>query len=355
MTWRKRLVFGLTDVEKIGLSKRLAHKLKPISNRFPMKIPPEIISLVDLYNTHCPIRRQVVPNIRELDEIGQSDPLEEEQHWVTPGVVQRFPDRLLALVSSCCPIHCRHCNRKRYWKGGQPVAGPDELLTAVRKRPKTREIILSGGDPLMLSDRRLGDLLHIAHSSPNIELVRIHSRIPFSMPSRLTTRLVQLLKRYQPLWFVVQFNHAKELGDAQRNALLRLRSAGIPVLNQAVLLRGINDTVQAQHNLGRALLSVGVKPHYLFQLDHVLGTLHFQVPISKARTLINRLRSKYSGLLIPHLLLDLPGHHGKVPTASDAMIESNDHGVWFRTSDGNRIFYPEYRTRNPTILGKRKK
>ncbi len=342
--WRQDLASTIIQPDQLDLPESKAAKIEAVSQDFPMRIPPAFLSRMDLENPRCPVALQVIPDARELDLHGDEDPLEEENHWVVPGIVQRFPDRLLALVSSSCPIHCRHCNRKRYWKGRQqPVAGPDELLLALKKRPKTREIIFSGGDPLMLADNQLARLLGIVRDTPNIDITRIHTRVPCSLPSRITTGLVGLLKRHQPLWMSVQFNHASELGIAQKQALIKLRNAGIPVLNQAVLLRGINDSVKAQYNLGKVLLVSGVKPHYLFQLDRAAGTLHFQVPTKKAQMLIHRLRSRYSGLLIPHLLLDLPGNAGKVSAAPSAVIDTTDRGSWYLAPDGNRIFYPEDR------------
>lgn len=305
-----------------------------------MRIPPLWLERMDLDDPACPLRRQVLPDPRELRAGGAADPLQEERHWTEPGVIRRFPDRLLALVSPDCPIHCRHCNRKRNWAAPGPLAASEDIARALGRAPRVREVILSGGEPLLLSDARLDTLLAAARSSAAVELVRIHTRMPGVVPARVTPGLIRVLRRHAPLWLSVQFNHARELGPEARRALGRLHRAGLPLVNQAVLLRGINDTVAAQVELGRALLAAGVKPHYLFQLDRAAGTLHFQVPTRRAIALVRRLRRHHSGLLVPHLLVDLPGHHGKVPVCPSAVIGHASGGTLIEAPDGSRVLYP---------------
>jgi lysine 2,3-aminomutase len=332
MTWRDELSRSVTDPARLGIPRK-------VTDAYPLRVTPHLLRLMDPENPRCPIRRQVVPHPRELDPGGQSDPLEEESFQVEPGVLCRFGDRLLALVSARCPVHCRHCNRKRYWAAPGPVAGAQEIARAVKQNPGVREVILSGGEPLLLSDRALNRRLQAARSRSRVDLVRIHSRVPVTLPARITPGLVRTLKKHRPLWFVTHFNHEKELCAPATGALAQLLDAGIPLLNQAVLLRGVNDSVAALANLGRALASAGVKPHYLFQLDRAAGTLHFQVPMRRALDLIARLRAKHSGLVVPHLLADLPGKDGKVPITPSAVLKITNKGTLLRTPRGKRVWY----------------
>jgi lysine 2,3-aminomutase len=332
MTWRDELSRSITDPDRLGIA-------RTVTDIYPLRITPHLLKLMDPENPRCPVRRQVMPHPRELDPGGQSDPLREESFQVEKGVLCRFGDRLLALVSARCPAHCRHCNRKRYWSAPGPVAGAKEIARAVSKNRDVREVILSGGEPLLLSDRALDRRLQAARSRARVDLVRIHSRIPVTLPARITPGLVRVLKKHRPLWFVTHFNHEKELCAPARRSLARLRDAGIPLLNQAVLLRGVNDSVAAQAKLGRALAAAGVKPHYLFQLDRAAGTLHFQVPMRRALDIITRLRAKHSGLIVPHLLADLPGKSGKVPVTPSAVLKITAKGTLLRTPRGKKVWY----------------
>jgi lysine 2,3-aminomutase len=312
-SWQADLSSSINHPEQIDLGTRKIKQIEKVVKTFPLRIPRHILQRIDFTNPRCPIGKQAIPDIKELDSEGTVDPLLEEAFRIEPGIIQRFDDRLLALVSATCPLLCRHCNRKRYWKRPPELATAKDISRALARRKKVKEVILSGGDPLMLSNRVLNDLLNAARSAPQVELVRIHSRIPFSLPSRIEPSLIKILKRHRPLWFLTQFNHIKELSSQSRQALTKIIEAGIPVLNQAVLLRGINDSVKAQLDLCRALVATGVKPHYLFQLDRACGTLHFQVSDKRALEIIDRLQRNYSGLLIPRLMIDLPGKEGKLP------------------------------------------
>lgn len=337
--WRREVAAAVTAPEDLPLRPGVARRIRRAARRYPMRIPPLWLARMDPGDPGCPLRRQVLADPRELYAGGAPDPLREEHHWLGPGIIRRFPDRLLALVSADCPVHCRHCNRKRYWNRPGPVARPADIARALERTPAVREVILSGGEPLLLADQHLDRLLAAARSSSAVELVRIHTRMPGVVPSRITSGLIRVLRRHAPLWMSVQFNHARELGSRARRALERLREAGVPVVNQAVLLRGVNDTVTAQAKLGRALLASGVKPHYLFQLDRATGTVHFQVSTGRAIALVRELRARHSGLLVPHLLVDLPGHHGKVPVCPTAGVEYTSGGTLIPTPDGSRILY----------------
>jgi len=343
---------ALTEPEELPLSPRARAAAARVAARYPMRIPPHLAACIDWRDPRCPVRRQLVPDPRELAPGGALDPLDEERFLVAPGVVRRFEDRLLAIVTHACPVHCRHCNRKRLWRrdGPQPglaVAGPEEIALALRRAPGAREVILSGGEPLLLSDRALDARLEAARAGPGIALVRIHSRAPVSIPERITPALARRLGRHRPLWFVTHFNTAREVTPRAARAVGRLLQAGVPVLNQAVLLRGVNDSHAALVALGRALLAIGVKPHTLFQLDRAEGVLHFQVPLRRAIALVAGLRRRASGLLVPHLLVDLPGRGGKVAVGPESVRRWTARGAWIRGADGRAVLYPD----PPQVLG----
>ena len=331
----------IDKIERLLLPPKTLKKLEKVCEVFPLRVPLAIYKQIKMSDPHCPIRRQLIPDPRELSDDGSSDPLLEERFMVAPGVIQRFEDRIVALVSKSCPLHCRHCNRKRYWKRPQKTADPEIIARVLSKKPAIKEVILSGGDPLMLSDRALDQILKAARTSRNVELVRIHSRMPFSQPARFTPSLMKILKRHQPLWFLTQFNHAYEISYQSRQALAKLKSASVPLLNQAVLLKGVNDSVKAQVALGRALVSVGVKPYYLFQLDQATGTLHFQVPFKKAIKLADILQRKYSGLIVPKLMVDFPGRAGKQQLTAGLVDRFGDKGVYLRSRGGRARFFAE--------------
>lgn len=308
---------------------------------FPLRLTSYLSQRLPLEDPAHPLCRQFLPDRAELEGAGPPDPLDEERFRVGPGLIRRFPDRLLSLAAADCPIHCRHCNRKRRWGASPDVATPAALARAVRRLPGVREVILSGGEPLSLSDARLAEFLAAARARPGVEIVRIHTRMPLAHPARITPALVRLLRRHRPLWLVTQFNHASELFPEVRAALRRLLDGGVPLLNQAVLLRGVNDSAAALRSLGEALVLCGVKPYYLFSLDRACGTLHFQVPLERARRMVRELRAATSGLALPQFVADLPGAGGKVPLEKDALVRRTRRGVLLRGRDGRRRLYPD--------------
>lgn len=308
---------------------------------FPFRLTSYLARRLPLEDLAHPLCRQFLPDRAELEGPGSPDPLDEERFRAGPGLIRRYRDRLLALTIADCPIHCRHCNRKRRWGAPAEVATPEGLARVVRRLREVREVILSGGEPLWLSERLLEEFLRAARVREGVEIVRIHTRMPLADPDRITPALVRRLRRHRPLWLITQFNHAGELFPEVRAALRRLLDGGIPLLNQAVLLRGINDSATAQRALGEALLSCGVKPYYLFSLDRARGTLHFQVPLKRARRLMERLRADASGLCLPRFVCDLPGTGGKVPVEPDALVRSTRCGTLLRGRDGRHRLYPE--------------
>jgi lysine 2,3-aminomutase len=264
-----------------------------------------------------PIRRQCVPDTREItSEGGVEDPLEERAHSPVPGLIHRFRDRCLVIVTNRCAVYCRHCNRKRLWHEREKILTPHELTAMagyIEKRPAIREVILSGGDPLTLSDGRLERILARLQAIEHVEVLRIGSRMPVVLPMRITERLCGVLRRYRPLWFLTQFNHPREITPEAAAACGRLLEAGIPVLNQSVLLKGINDNFRIMRQLLYGLERISVKPYYLFQCEPVKGADHFRVDIWEGMRMMEKLWKTTSGLCLPRYVADMPGTKGKVP------------------------------------------
>jgi lysine 2,3-aminomutase len=278
---------------------------------------PYYFSLLDADNPFDPIRLQCVPDVREITSAGGvEDPLEEQAHSPVPGLIQRFRDRCLVIVTNRCAVYCRHCNRKRLWHEREKLLTSKELAAVARcieKRPALREVILSGGDPLTLSDGRLERILSRLRAIQHVEILRIGSRMPVVLPMRITERLCGMLRKYRPIWFLTQFNHPREITREATEACDRLLSAGIPVLNQSVLLKGVNDDFRTMQELLCGLERISVKPYYLFHCDPVQGTDHFRVEIWEGMRIMEKLWKTTSGLCLPRYVADMPGPRGKVP------------------------------------------
>lgn len=269
-----------------------------------------------------PIARQVIPDPAELTMAPheRADPIGDDALSPVKGIVHRYPDRALLKPLLACPVYCRFCFRREHVGPDGGVLTESELDAAldwIGGKPALREIILTGGDPLMLSPRRLGSLLRRVAAIPHVELLRVHTRVPAATPERVTAALASALAVDKPVWLVLHANHARELTDEARRALARLRRAGMPLLGQSVLLRGVNDSVDALEALFRAMLAAGVKPYYLHQLDPAPGTSRFHVPIEEGQRLLRALRGRVTGLAWPTYVLDIPGGHGKVPIGPD--------------------------------------
>jgi len=297
-----------------------------------------------------PIRRQCIPDERELTHLPweDEDPLYEGSYTVTERMVHRYRDRVLILVTDECAMYCRHCFRRYFSSRKQGVLGETRLQESIHyliEHPEIHEVILSGGDPLTLEDNRLLHILDEIYSKTGRPLVfRLASRIPVVLPQRITPELVSIMRRFSPLYLVTQFNHVREISPESRRAVAALVDAGIPVLNQAVLLRGRNDTVKDLGTLFQTLLEIRVKPYYLFQGDLAVGTSHFRVPLEKALALYRSLRGEISGLAMPVFALDLPGGGGKVPvmdTYLDRPVMIDGRRQYrFTAPDGKYYYYP---------------
>ncbi len=315
----------------------------------PVRIPRAYADLIDPDDPADPIAAMVVPDPRELRRFDHlaADPLAEERDSPLPGVVHRYPDRALLTVTGRCASVCRFCMRRRIAGRALPGRGRPWMQQVVRwlqGEPGVREVILSGGDPLVLSDRRLADILEAVRSVPHVELVRIDTRVPVVLPSRMTSDLVGLLRDHQPLWVVTHFNHPRELTEAAVEGCARLVDAGLPLQNQAVLLAGVNDAPAVQEALCRGLLRARVRPYYLHQCDLVEGTEHFRTPVSVGVDLVRHLCGRIAGMGIPRFVVDSPGGHGKVLLAPQNIEGHEGACTLLRAPDGTSVRYP-----GPTI------
>ncbi|MEJ2641112.1 MAG: KamA family radical SAM protein [Desulfosarcinaceae bacterium] len=346
-SWRRLLADSVTRVADLParlrpLTANGIDGLDRVAAAYPMRINPYYLSLIETADD--PLGLQALPDFREIHLHGwTADPLHEEPLSPVPHLIHRYPDRAVFLVSSQCALYCRHCMRKR--RVGDPLGAAnriDELSAGIDHIARTeaiRDVILSGGDPLLLEDERLDWILGELGRIPHVEIVRIHSRIPCSLPQRVTDGLVAILSRHQPLYLNTQFNHPRELTAEAAAACERLAAAGIPLGNQAVLLKGVNNDAVTLGRLFRGLLRMRVKPYYLHHPDQVRSTGHFWSSPQEGLALLAGLRGHISGLGIPHYVIDLPGGHGKVPLTPEGVV-GQDGDTWrIRTSSGEIVDY----------------
>ena len=290
--------------------------LERVGARYAVAIPDPMRALIE--HPGDPIGRQFIPDPAELDTAPHelADPIGDDALSPLPGVVHRYADRALLKPLLICPVYCRFCFRREHVGPGGGVLSDAELEAAYawfREHPAIREVILTGGDPLMLSPRRLGGMLQALAAIPHVELLRIHTRVPVADPARVTTALAAAMEAAIPVWLVVHANHAREFTPAAVAALRRIQAAGVPLLGQSVLLRGVNDSPETLEELFRAMLRARVKPYYLHQLDPAPGTARFAVSIAEGQRILRALRGRLTGLAWPTYVLDIPGGHGKVP------------------------------------------
>ncbi len=312
-----------------------------------MAITPYWAMLMDPENPDCPIRRQVVPHADELyiSPNDMADPCGEDKDMPVPGLVHRYPDRVLLLSTEICAAYCRHCTRRRaVGPNAAARSGPYPLELAfdyLRSNKKVRDVLISGGDPLILSDARLEYILKNLREIPHIEFVRIGSRVPVFLPQRITPELLAMLKRHGPVWMSVHFNHPKEVTKRVKQGIDALADNGIPLGSQTVLLRGINDRPYIMKKLMHELLKIRVRPYYIYQCDPVSGTSHFRTPVAVGINLMEKLRGHTSGYAVPTFVVDGPGGGGKIPVSPSYMI-SQDKGMYtFRNYEGKVFTYVE--------------
>lgn len=339
--WQQQLADSLTtaaDLQaRFGVA---ATQLEAVIARYPMRITPYYAGLIQ--HRDDPIWRQCVPDAAELDDAGlPTDPLAEEAHAVAPTLVHRYPDRGLLLAGNTCAGYCRFCTRKR--RVGRPehnisFGALQQGIEAIAARPQIRDVLISGGDPLLLSDPMLDELLGRLKKIDHVEIIRIGSRIPVVLPERITEALCNVLRRHRPLYLNSHFNHPRELTIQSWQACRRLLDAGVILGNQTVLLKGINDDGGTLLELNRGLLQMGVRPYYLHQMDLTAGTGHFRVRVEKGLELVRSLTGRITGMGIPRYVIDLPGGKGKVQVCGDT-VESWGDELVLRAQDGTRVVY----------------
>jgi lysine 2,3-aminomutase len=314
--------------------------------RFPLLVTPYYLALAASGDRRDPIRRMFEPDPLELSR-GDGlldDPIDEERHAPLPGVVRRYPDRALLLVSGGCAVHCRHCTRRVLGRGRiRPLDadGFEHALEFLRANPEIRDVIVSGGDALLLDDERLLGMLDRIRAIPSVEIIRLGTRALVALPMRVTPGLARGLAERGPIYVNTQFNHPREVTPASAAAAAALVDAGVPVASQSVLLAGVNDAAGVVEELCRALLRIRVRPYYLFVGDLVAGTGHLRAPLSAGVEIIDRLRGRLGGLGIPQLVVDLPGGHGKVPVGPEYVVRRDPERTVFRAPDGTAVEYPE--------------
>jgi len=323
--------------------------------KLALGITPHFFNLIDKDDPDCPIRRQVVPRIEESvtnpDEL--TDPCGEDSHMPVAGLVHRYPDRVLLLVTDRCASYCRYCTRSRVVSG----AGEQELsvdlegaFAYLEKHPEIRDVLLSGGDPLLLADAKLDAILTRLRKIPSIEFVRIGSRIPIFLPQRITPELVAMLRKHHPLFLSIHSNHPKELTAEVRAALERLADAGIPLGNQSVLLRGVNDRVDTLKELYHKLLLCRVRPYYLYQCDLITGSAHLRTTIREGQEMMEQLRGHTTGYAVPTYVVDGPGGGGKIPIGPSYIVGMADDRVILKNYRGDVYEYPEVGQPSPADL-----
>jgi lysine 2,3-aminomutase len=313
--------------------------LQAVINKFHISITPYYFSLINFNDPNDPIKMQCIPSYEEIsyEQDALEDPLFEEVHMPAPGLTHRYPDRVLLVVTNICPMYCRHCTRKREWKHGEYVKPRNLLEQAfnyISKHHKIRDVIVSGGDPFTLGTPSLEYILSNLRKIPHVEIIRIGTRVPVTLPQRITDELTNMLEKYGPIWINTHFNHPKEITPEAAKACDKLIRAGCPINNQAVLLKGINDSIEIQKELNTSLLKIKVRPYYLFHCDAVKGTLHFCTNVRKGIEIVEGLRGHISGLAIPNYVIDVPGGLGKVPLQPTYMISMTEEAVVLRNYQG---------------------
>ncbi|MEI6205924.1 MAG: KamA family radical SAM protein [Desulfuromonadales bacterium] len=311
-----------------------------VSSRYPVRVSQYYAGLIR--HEGDAIWKQCMPDIRELSDDGQCpDPLDEASSSPVPGLIHRYPDRVVLLVSNLCPVYCRFCMRKRHVGGGDSPMGDAELkesLEYIAANPAIRDVLLSGGDPLMLDDASLQQVLSGLRAINHVSIIRIGTRVPVTLPERITPRLCDMLKRFHPVYINTHFNHPDEITEDSCRACTLLADAGIPLGNQTVLLKGVNDDAGIMGRLMTGLLGIRVKPYYLHQMDLVRGTAHFRTSVEKGLEIIRAMRGHVSGMAVPHYVIDLPGEKGKVAILPDDCERVGDM-LLLRSYTGERVVY----------------
>jgi len=341
-TWQKNLKAAIIDPDGLAFYFPCDREsLSRVIDKYPMRISPYYLSLIQVPGD--PIWRQCVPDLRELQEDGLlSDPLEEENLSPTPCLIHRYPDRVVFLATTSCAVYCRFCMRKRKVGCSSSDLESKNLEGAIRYIEETsvvRDVILSGGDPLLLPDDHLEYLLRRLRKIPHVEIIRIGTRVPVTLPERITPKLCRMLKTFHPLYINTHFNHPLEVTAKSAEACSRLADAGIPLANQTVLLKDVNDHPETMKKLMQKLLTIRVRPYYIHQMDLVKGTGHFRAEVQRGIEIMKGLRGHTSGMANPYYVIDAPGGKGKIPLLPDSVCFQEDMLV-LKSYQGDEIEYP---------------
>ncbi len=329
---------NLTAEEEEGVRKSL--------ETLRMAITPYYLSLIDENNPNCPVRKQAIPSISEVHKAKADllDPLHEDEDSPVPGLTHRYPDRVLFLITDMCSMYCRHCTRRRF-AGQSDASTPEDNIEKgieyIANTPQVRDVVLSGGDALLISDEQLEYIIKRLRDIPHVEIIRIGSRTPVVLPQRITEGLVEMLKKYHPVWLNTHFNHSDEMTHEAEEALARMANAGIPLGNQSVLLKGVNDCVHIMKKLMHDLVKNRVRPYYIYQCDLSMGLEHFRTPVSKGIEIIENLRGHTSGFAVPTFVVDAPGGGGKTPVMPQYIISQGPSKVVLRNFEGVITTYSE--------------
>ncbi|MFX0035937.1 MAG: lysine 2,3-aminomutase [Candidatus Hermodarchaeota archaeon] len=317
-----------------------------ILQEYRMAITPYYLSLIDPNDPYDPIRKQAIPTIHELIRCSsdQEDPLSEDIDSPVEGLTHRYPDRVLFLVSEKCSMYCRHCTRRRF-AGHLDMSPPQSQLDAcieyIKNTPSIRDVLLSGGDALLMSDRKMEDILKKLREIPHVEIIRIGSRAPVTNPQRITPELCGMLRKYHPIWFNTHFNHPNEITEDSTKACEMLADVGIPLGNQSVLLKGVNDCIHVMKKLVQGLVKIRVRPYYIYQCDLSIGLAHFRTSVAQGIEIIEGLRGHTSGLCVPTFVVDAPGGGGKIPVMPGYTISQGNTRVVLRNFEGVITTYEE--------------
>jgi lysine-2,3-aminomutase len=347
--WKWQMKNRIMDAEKLSkiipLAEKTKEEIEACLKKFRMAITPYYASLIDPGNPECPVRKQAVPAKDELtiSKTDLADPLNEESSSPVEGLVHRYPDRVLVLLTHKCSMYCRHCTRRRAVGENDCDLTNGKLekaLDYIRNHPEIRDVLLSGGDPFLWNDQQLEAIIQKVRAIPTVEVIRIGTRTPVVMPMRITDELVNMLKKYHPIWINTHFNHPTEITPESTEACRKIVDAGIPLGNQTVLLKGVNNSAEILKKLFTSLVKIRVRPYYLYQCDLSLGIGHFRTSVQEGIDIIKHIRGYISGFAVPTFVIDAPGGGGKIPITPDYMVSMNDEKIVLKNYVDKLYEYP---------------
>lgn len=347
--WKWQMKNRIMDADKLGnilnLQDNTKEEIEKCLQRFRMAVTPYYATLIDPNNPQCPIRKQAIPSIEEMtiSKNDMADPLHEEANSPVEGLVHRYPDRVLFLLTNKCSMYCRHCTRRRIvGENDCNLASNnfEKALDYIRNHTEVRDVLLSGGDPLTLSDIHLEKIIIKLRAIPHVEVIRIGTRVPVVMPMRITEDLLNMLKKYHPIWINTHFNHPSEITAESSKACQKIADAGIPLGNQTVLLKGVNDNADILKKLFTSLVKIRVRPYYLYQCDLSQGIGHFRTPVAQGIDIMKHIRGFISGYAVPTFVIDAPSGGGKVPITPDYIVSLNDKEIVMRNYCDEIYSYP---------------